>query len=140
MRGNVSMAPATARTLQVTLRRMRKLPLLTLSLALVMTRAQAQPAQPNPYDMPAYQPPGQMQAPSLSVPDQSFQRYVPQHIGRDGTYVPPHYEARRPAPFKGHFADKEAQRQRGRQRGYKEPLPNYYNQQPDDAGKRMEGR
>ena len=74
-----------------------------------------------------------------AVPDQTRKHFVPQHFTPQGVYVPPHYEARKPAPFRGYFADKEAQRQREKQTGYKEPTPNYTTPQ-DDVGRHVEGR
>ena len=62
---------------------------------------------------------------TLRPSTQSRQRYVPQHFSRNGEYVPPHYETPGKAPFRGHFADKEAKRQSAKNRGYKEPTPDY---------------
>jgi len=72
-------------------------------------------------------------------PTQSRQRYVPQHFDRNGVYVPPHFEAPKPPPFRGYFADKQAQRERDKDHGYKEPAPDYTTTPPPDD-QRIEGR
>jgi hypothetical protein len=71
--------------------------------------------------------------------DQSLQRYVPQHFDRNGLYVPPHFETPKPPPFKGYFADKQAERERSKNHGYKEPAPDYTTTPPPDD-QRIEGR
>jgi hypothetical protein len=73
------------------------------------------------------------------MPDQSRQRYVPQHFDRNGQFVPPHFEAPKPPPFRGYFADKEAQRDRAKFHGYQEPAPDYTTAPPPDD-QRIEGR
>lgn len=106
----------------------RKLALLAATLAVLIAaapgarQASAQQAAPG--------------APTLQ--DQSRKRYVPQHFDRNGQYVPPHYEAPKKAPFRGHFADKEQARARANQRGYRLPMPDYAT--PDNGQTRTEGR
>jgi hypothetical protein len=78
-------------------------------------------------------------APDSTIPNQTREHFVPQHLTREGAYVPPHYEARRPPPFRGYFAGEEARRQLGQQHGYQEPAPIYTTPQ-DDTGQHMEGR
>jgi hypothetical protein len=96
---------------------------------LIAVPARAQQAAPPVYGQPAPD--------ATPMPNQSRQRYVPQHIARDGQYVPPHYEAPKTMPFRGHFAAKEAARAHSKQRGYKEPAPAYTT---PDSGQRIEGQ
>lgn len=76
--------------------------------------------------------------PGPFLPGQTRQHYVPQHVTRDGQFVPGHFEAIKRPPFQGHYADKEAQRHGDALHGYHEPAPDY--ETPPGPERRMEGR
>lgn len=75
----------------------------------------------------------------MPLPDQSRQHYVPQHFDHNGQFIPPHFETTKPPAFRGYFADKQAERARDKDHGYKEPTPDYTTV-PSDDDKHMEGR